>query len=261
MRNFTREGAAVSAWNTQGSDTPYPRRRPCARRGRRLPGGTPRQERGSGRVRATRAHPRRLPGGGRRIPGGGATGWGGLVRGYTGRTGAAATPAGVSPGGAATGANGAVSGAHGGAIGRRLFPAATGRRGGYPVRGRPPGRPIPGAGYPRAGHGGTATGGRGGSSRRATRGHSLPALRRRVTGIRHCYHRGRLPNPGAAGLPGGGAQKKFFGGAATGAKPDARLFCAYIEALSRSVRRGYSLYKIAKNHLCFSSGCFFRRPE
>ena len=87
MRNFTREGAAVSGRHTQGSDYPYPQHS----FGGRQAGAAAHHHGGAGRGYPAGGLPGhsqrgRLPRWGRRIPGAAGYPAGGYVRGATGRT-------------------------------------------------------------------------------------------------------------------------------------------------------------------------------
>lgn len=188
---------------------------------------------GTGRVPGRGYRAGRLPGGGRRIPGAARAAPGQLRPGRYGRTAGAATRGVRFRAGWLPGHTGGFPGHTGRLPGAGLLGWRAGYPGGYLCRGIPGRRATPAA----TGHtpGGAAT----------------PAAR-------------RLPVPGRlpGGLPGAAGAKNISGGAATGGKnPATALSRAYIEARSRQARRGYFLDKTAEKPLCFSSGCFFRRPE
>ena len=210
MRNFTREGAAVSGRHTQGSDYPYPRhslRRAAGGRGGTLPGGA-----------------------GRGYPAGGLPGH--SLRGAATRRRAAYTGRGGLSGGRL------CPGRYGAHVAQRLPGRAYTRRrgyrgkrggcspnvGGYRARGYPggagglpvPGR-IPGGLYRERGYPPAAGGAAAQLPRRATGAGNWRSERAACDGYTpFVITVGGYP----AGLPGGRGAKKYFSpGRLPGAKP------------------------------------------
>lgn len=253
MRNFTREGAAVSSGHTQRLEYPYPRHTPGGGRG-----GT-----AGGAGCATAGG---LPGGGRgygargylRRGGAGAAGsypkrgdYGAHVgRGYRARTNTGAA--------GYRGKQSAFRGKHGVFPGGYRARGATGGAGGYLCRG------------------GAYTGAR--LPRRAARRHSLPRAGRLPGGCTpgedHCFPAAcdgfsphqisvcvprRLPR---RGYPAARRKKIFFPGAGFCAGiPASRILRAYIEAGRPGGATGILIRQKPPEKLVLFGTCFFRRPE
>lgn len=199
MRNFTREGAAVSSGHTQRLEYPYPRHTPGGGAAAQLAGRAV-LRRGATRRRA-RLRGAGLPTTGRR--GRGAVGTPNSAA--TGRTLGAATGRGRIPGRRATGANRPLSGANTAyfrvATGCGALPAA--RAATCARAGR-----IPGRGYPGGRRGGTAYPGRGGYPAAAPPA-KITVFRRLVTGSRRTRSLCAFPR---RGYPAARRKKIFFPG-------------------------------------------------
>ena len=253
MRNFTREGAAVSSGHTQRLEYPYPRhtprrggaaaqlagravlRREATRRRARLRGAglptTGRRGRG-GRLPQTRrlrgARWARLPGAGE-YRGGGLPGQTGRFPGQTRRISGRLPGAGLPAARAAT-------------------CAGAGR--------------IPGRGYPGGRRGSTAYPGRGGYPAAAPPA-KITVFRRLVTGSRRTRSLCAFPGgyPGAATRR-RGAKKYFFRGAGFCAGiPASRILRAYIEAGRPGGATGILIRQKPPEKLVLFGTCFFRRSE
>lgn len=253
MRNFTREGAAVSSGHTQRLEYPYPRHTPSGGAAAQL-AGRPVLRREATRRRA------RL-----RVAGLPTTGAARARRAATpnaaatGRTLGAATGRGRIPGRRATGANRPLSGAN-----TAYFRAATGC-GALPAAraatcagaGR-----IPGRGYPGGRRGGTVYPRRGGYPAAAPPA-KITVFRRLVTGSRRTRSLCAFPGgyPGAA-TPAARRKKYFFRGAGFCAGiPVSRILRAYIEAGRPGGATGILIRQKPPEKLVLFGTCFFRRSE
>lgn len=248
MRNFTREGAAVSSGHTQRLEYPYPRHTPSGGAAAQL-AGRPVPGRGSTRRRA-RLRGAGLPTTGRRGRGGRHPKRGGygahVGRGYRARanTGAAGY----------RGKQAAFRGKHGIFPGGYRARGATGGAGGYLCRG------------------GAYTGAR--LPRRAARRHSLPPAGRLPGGCTpgedHCFpaacdgfspHQISVCVP-RRGYPAARAKKYFFRGAGFCAGiPASRILRAYIEAGRPGGATGILIRQKPPEKLVLFGTCFFRRSE